>query len=70
VGEAPAWAAPIVTSLVALIYSVRPTLEAKSVVKIVEQGCEDIGKKGYNLHTGHGRINFGKSIKLARDWGK
>jgi subtilisin family serine protease len=63
-------AAPMVTSLVALIYSVRPTLDAKSVVKIVQQGCDDIGKKGYNLHTGYGRVNFGKSLKLARDWGK
>jgi subtilisin family serine protease len=63
-------AAPIVTSLVALIYSVRPTLDAKSVVQIVEQGCDDLGKKGYNIHTGHGRVNFGKSIKLARDSGK
>jgi subtilisin family serine protease len=63
-------AAPIVTSLVALVYSVRPTLDAKSVVKIVQQGCDDIGKKGYNIHTGYGRINFGKSLKLARDQGK
>jgi hypothetical protein len=62
-------AAPIVTSLVALIYSVRPTLDAKSVVKIVDRGCDDIGKKGYNLYTGHGRVNFGKSIKLAQNWG-
>ncbi len=60
-------AAPIVTSLVALIYSARPELDAKSVVKIVQQGCDDIGEKGYDLHTGHGRVNFGKSLKLARD---
>jgi subtilisin family serine protease len=63
-------AAPIVTSLVAIVYSVRPTLDAKSVVKIVEQGCDDIGKKGYDVHTGHGRVNFGRSIKLAQNWGK
>jgi subtilisin family serine protease len=61
-------AAPIVTSLVALIDSARPALDAKSVVKIVQQGCDDISKKGYNIHTGHGRVNFGKSLKLARDW--
>jgi subtilisin family serine protease len=63
-------AAPIATSLVALIYSVRPMLDAKSVVKIVEQGCDDVGQKGYNIHTGYGRVNFGKSIKLAQHWGK
>jgi subtilisin family serine protease len=63
-------AAPIVTSLVALIYSARPELEAKSVVKIVQQGCDDIGQKGYDIHTGYGRVNFGKSLKLARNWEK
>jgi hypothetical protein len=38
------------------------------VVKIVQQGCEDIAGKGYNIYTGHGRVNFGRSLKLARDW--
>jgi membrane-anchored mycosin MYCP len=63
-------AAPIVTSLVALICSARPTLDARSVVRIVRQGCDDPGGKGYNIHTGHGRVNFGKSLGLARDWEK
>jgi len=63
-------AAPIVTSLVALIYTARPTLDAKSVVKIVQQGCDDIGEKGYDIHTGYGRVNFGKSLKLTLAWGK
>jgi subtilisin family serine protease len=63
-------AAPIVTSLVALIWSACPTLAARSVVQIVEQGCDDITGKGYNIHTGYGRVNFGKSLQLARDWKK
>jgi hypothetical protein len=62
-------AAPVVTSLVALVYSARPTLDAKSVVEIVRRGCDDIGEKGYDTHTGYGRVNFGRSLKLARDWG-
>ena len=63
-------AAPIVTSLVALIYTARPTLDAKSVVKIVQQGCDDIGEKAYDIHTGYGRVNFGKSLQLTLAWGK
>jgi subtilisin family serine protease len=63
-------AAPIVTSLVALLYSACPTLDARSVVKIVQQGCDEIGKDGYNIYTGYGRVNFGKSLKLARNWVK
>jgi tRNA(Arg) A34 adenosine deaminase TadA len=61
-------AAPIVTSLEALVYSARPTLDARSVVKIVQQGCDNIGKQGYNIHTGYGRVNFGKTLKLAKAW--
>jgi subtilisin family serine protease len=63
-------AAPVVTSLVALIRSARPALDARSVIKIVQQGCDDIGEKGPDLHTGFGRVNFGKSMRLALDWGK
>ncbi len=63
-------AAPIVTALVALIYSVRPDLEARAVVEIVKQGCDDIGAKGPDLHTGHGRVNFLRSLQLAQGWGK
>ena len=63
-------AAPIVTSLAALIRSVRPDLNAKAVIEIIKRGCDDVGKKGYDVYTGHGRVNFGKSIKLAKEWGK
>jgi len=63
-------AAPVVSSLVALIYSIRPGLDAKSVVEIVKKGCDDIGEKGYDIYTGYGRVNFGKSIKLAQEWGE
>jgi subtilisin family serine protease len=63
-------AAPIVSSLAALIYSVRPELDARSVVAIIKKGCDQIGEKGHDLYTGYGRVNFGNSVKLARDWGK
>ena len=63
-------AAPIATSLVALIYSVRPDLDAKSVVNIIKQGCDDIGDKGYDIYTGYGRVNFEKTIKIALTWKK
>ncbi len=61
-------AAPIVSALAALIYSVNPRLDAKSVVEIVKRGCDDVGEKGYDIYTGHGRVNFGRSVKLARSW--
>jgi subtilisin family serine protease len=61
-------AAPIVSALVALIFSVNPKLDAKSVIEIVKRGCDDIGEEGYDIHTGYGRVNFGRSVKLARAW--
>jgi len=63
-------AAPIVTSLVALVYSVRPDLEAETVVDIIKEGCDDVGDKGFDIYTGYGRVNFGKTIKIALKWNK
>jgi hypothetical protein len=59
-------AAPVVTSLVALLRSSNRDLDAAAIVKIVQQGCEDIGENGYDIHTGFGRVNFGKSLRLAK----
>ena len=61
-------AAPIVTALVALVRSARPDLDARSVVAIVQRGCDDIAAPGFDDRTGHGRVNFGKTLRLARDW--
>jgi thermitase len=63
-------ATPIVTSLVALVYSLRPDLQAESVMEIIRQGCDDIGDPGYDIYTGYGRVNFLKTLILAKDWKK
>jgi cell wall-associated protease len=61
-------AAPIVTSLVALVLSDNPHLDAKSVIEIIKQGCDDIGEQGYDIYTGYGRVNFGRTLRLAKSW--
>jgi subtilisin family serine protease len=63
-------AAPVVTALVGLVCSARPGLDARTVVEIVCKGCDDIGPEGYDEHTGHGRVNFARTLRLAQDWGK
>ncbi len=63
-------AAPIVSSLAALVLSVRPDLGAEDVVEIIKAGCDDIGEKGYDIYTGHGRVNFAKTLKLAANWNR
>ncbi len=63
-------ATSVVTSLAALIYSLRNDLDPESVVKIIKKGCDDIGEKGYDTYTGYGRINFLKTLKIAKNWEK
>jgi thermitase len=67
-GWGTSWAAPMATSLVALIRSSDPELDANAVVEIVKQGADDVGKKGIDKYTGYGRLNFYKSLKLAQTW--
>ena len=42
-------AAPIVSSLAALVLSIRPDLDAEEVIRIIKRGCDDIGEKGYDI---------------------
>jgi thermitase len=62
-------AAPIVSSLVALVRSIRPDLSAKEVIRIIEQGAVDIGPTGRDIYNGYGRIDFLKTLELAETWG-
>lgn len=58
-------AAPIVTSLVALVYSINPDLDCISVINYIINGCVDIGEPGFDKYTGYGRVNFLKTLKLV-----
>jgi thermitase len=60
-------ATPIVTSLAALVFSLRPDLDIQTVVELIKKGCDDIGEKGYDISTGYGRVNFLKTLQLAKD---
>jgi subtilisin family serine protease len=61
-------ATPVVSSLVALVRSLRPDLPAAEVIRIIKQGAVDIGEDGRDSHTGHGRVDFLKTLTIARDW--
>ena len=63
---ATSMATAIVSGLVALIRSLRPDLSADEVVSIVKEGAKDIGSPGFDQYTGFGRIDFAKSIEIAR----
>lgn len=58
-------ATPIVTSLAALVYSIAPDMTANEVKQAILKGCDDIGDEGVDIYTGHGQINFEKTISLV-----
>jgi subtilisin family serine protease len=59
-------AAPIVSALAALVFSARPDLDGPTVVELIKSGCDDLGEPGFDEMTGHGRVNFGKTLRLAQ----
>jgi subtilisin family serine protease len=59
-------AAPQVAALAALVRALRPDLKAADVIRLIEQGADDIGAPGFDEKTGYGRINFLKTLELAR----
>jgi len=61
-------AASMTTSLVALVRSLRPDLDAKTVVELVKQGADDLGETGWDKYTGYGKLNYYKTLKLAESW--
>ena len=60
-------AAPQVAALAALVRTIRPDLKAAEVIRLIEQGADDIGAPGFDEETGYGRINYLRTLELARD---
>lgn len=60
-------AAPQVAALAALVRTIRPDLKAGEVIRLIEQGAYAIGSPGFHEETGYGRINFLRTLELARD---
>jgi subtilisin family serine protease len=58
-------AAPIVSALAALVLSTRPDLDAPTVIDLIQRGCDDLADPGFDVHTGHGRVNFARTLQLA-----
>lgn len=63
---ATSMATPIVSSLAALVRSLRPDLSAREVIDLIKKGAVDMGEPGFDELTGHGRIDFLKTLELAR----
>ncbi|MDK2964803.1 S8 family serine peptidase [Lacrimispora sp.] len=58
-------ATPHVAGVAALVLSVAPELKASQVEDIIRTTADDIGAKGFDNYTGHGRINAFKAVSKA-----
>lgn len=50
--------APMVSGAIALLLSMRPTLTASQVIRLLTNSCDDKGTTGFDDHYGHGRLNI------------
>ncbi|MEG2283787.1 MAG: S8 family serine peptidase, partial [Bacilli bacterium] len=58
-------AAPVVTSVCALIRYVNPKLNNEQIRRIVYSSSEDIEDKGFDIKSGFGRVNALEAVNLA-----
>ncbi len=67
-------AAPIVAGIAALVLSENPSLSKEEVLEIFKLTADKNGRfpyvNGRNNHWGYGRINAGKAVAMAANYGK
>lgn len=66
-GEAgTSMAAPVVSGVAALLYSINPQMTLDTVKYILYNTAVDKGEPGYDMYYGHGIVNAYNAIKTAR----
>ena len=58
------FSSPKVAALASLIYSLLPNASNEDVYSIIRQGAKPLGG-GYNIETGYGVVDIGKTLSLA-----
>ncbi|MEM2367237.1 MAG: S8 family serine peptidase [Candidatus Bathyarchaeia archaeon] len=59
------FSAPITAGVVALMYSVNPSLTPGQITQILQTSAVDLGEQGYDFKYGWGRINATKALIMA-----
>ncbi len=59
-------AAPHVTAVASLLFSLKPSLTAKQVETILKQSAVDLGAKGYDQTYGYGRLNANQAVRAVK----
>lgn len=65
-GSGTSLAAPFVSGLIALIWSVNPSLTNQQVFDIVKDTADDLGTPGWDDQYGWGKVNAGKAFEKAK----
>ncbi len=68
-GAGTSFSAPIVAGVSALVYSANPALNPAEVEDILKQSADDLGSPGWEPTSGWGRVNAGRAVSLALDYG-
>ncbi|HAS73609.1 MAG TPA: hypothetical protein DCS67_05645 [Clostridiales bacterium UBA8960] len=59
------FSSPYVAGLVALMYSVNPSITPALVMDSIAQTAKDLGASGYDTTFGHGVVDMGKALALV-----
>ena len=61
-------AAPFLAAAAGLVLSVNPNLSAQCVMDILTDTADDVWDPGFDVYTGHGRVNFYQAVLAAQTW--
>jgi thermitase len=68
-GTGTSFAAPLAAGAAGLVWSVAPGLTPEEVLAILYSTAVDLGDPGWDEVFGHGRLDIGAAVALARDIG-
>jgi len=64
-GSGTSYAAPLVSGILAALFSICPSLTADEALSILKATASDLGALGWDQHYGWGRVDFGHAAWLA-----
>jgi hypothetical protein len=67
-GGGTSFAAPIVSGVAGLVFSVNPGLAPDEVQDILKQAADDLGPRGWDTGYGWGRVNAARAVQMAIDY--
>jgi subtilisin family serine protease len=59
------FSSPIAAGTAALVASVNPSLSNTQIVSLLERSADDVGRAGYDILFGYGRVNASRAVSTA-----